>query len=85
MQTPQAEIAGNLQAKIMMLLREEQLCGVDLMKRFPMKKPRAQFTPVLDVLRTKGLIDYRVKPKDDTQKNLFSNRDWTAKNARSLD
>lgn len=70
MQTPQAEIAGNLQAKIMMLLREEQLCGVDLMKKLRIKSPGTIY-PVLDVLRTKGLIDFKVQTKGAIRKKIY--------------
>ena len=69
-QKPQPEIAGNLQAKIMMLLREEQLCGVDLMKRLRIKSPGTIY-PVLDVLQTKGLIDFKVETKDATRKKIY--------------
>ncbi len=68
--TMQPEIAGNLQAKIMMLLREEQLCGVDLMKRLRIKSPGTIY-PVLDTLRTKGLIDYKVETKGATRKKTY--------------
>ncbi len=70
MQPPQPEIAGNLQAKIMMLLREEQLCGVDLMKRLRIKSPGTIY-PVLDVLRTKGLIDFKVETKGAVRKKVY--------------
>ncbi len=70
MQPPQPEIAGNLQAKIMMLLREEQLCGVDLMKRLRIKSPGTIY-PVLDVLRTKGLIDFKVEANGATRKKIY--------------
>lgn len=70
MQTPSPEIAGNLQAKIMMLLRDEQLCGVDLMKRLRIKSPGTIY-PVLDVLRTKGLIDYKVETNGATRKKIY--------------
>ena len=70
MQPPQTEIAGNLQAKIMMLLREEQLCGVDLMKRLRLKSPGTIY-PVLDNLRTKGLIDFKVEVNGATRKKIY--------------
>ncbi len=70
MQPPQPEIAGNLQAKIMMLLREEQLCGVDLMKRLRIKSPGTIY-PVLDVLRTKGLIDFKAQTNGATRKKIY--------------
>ncbi len=67
---PQSEIAGNLQAKIMMLLREEQLCGVDLMKRLRIKSPGTIY-PVLDILRTKGLIDFKLEINGATRKKIY--------------
>ena len=70
MQSTQPEIAGNLQAKIMMLLREEQLCGVDLMKRLRIKSPGTIY-PVLEVLRTKGLIDFRVETVGPAHKKVY--------------
>ncbi|MCW4001297.1 MAG: PadR family transcriptional regulator [Candidatus Bathyarchaeota archaeon] len=70
MQPPQDEIAGNLQAKIMMLLREEQLCGVDLMKRLHLKSPGTIY-PVLDNLRTKGLVDFKVEVNGATRKKIY--------------
>jgi DNA-binding PadR family transcriptional regulator len=70
MQKLQPEISGNLQAKIMMLLREEQLCGVDLMKRLRIKSPGTIY-PVLEVLRTKGLIDFKVQTNGATRKKFY--------------
>ncbi len=70
MPTPQPEIAGNLQAKIIMLLREEQLCGIDLMKRLRLKSPGTIY-PVLEVLRTKGLIDFKVQTKGAARKKIY--------------
>jgi DNA-binding PadR family transcriptional regulator len=70
MQPPKSEIAGNLQAKIMMLLREEQLCGVDLMKRLKIKSPGTIY-PVLDALKRKGLIDFKIETKGATRKKIY--------------
>jgi DNA-binding PadR family transcriptional regulator len=70
MKTPQPKIAGNLQAKIMMSLREEQLCGVDLMKRLRIKSPGTIY-PVLDVLRTKGLIDFKLETAGAVRKKTY--------------
>lgn len=67
--TPPA-IAGNLQAKIIMLLREEQLCGIDMMKRLRLKSPGTIY-PALEVLRTKGLIDYKIETKGATRKKIY--------------
>ena len=64
------EIAGNLQAKIMMLLREEQLCGVDLMKRLRLKSPGTIY-PVLETLRDKGLIDFKVQTTGAARKKVY--------------
>ncbi|HSQ49316.1 MAG TPA: PadR family transcriptional regulator [Candidatus Deferrimicrobiaceae bacterium] len=70
MQTHSPEITGTLQAKIMMLLREEQLCGVDLMKRLKIKSPGTIY-PVLDVLKTKGLIDFKVETNGAARKKIY--------------
>lgn len=70
MQPARSEIAGNLQAKIMMLLGEERLCGVDLMKRLRIKSPGTIY-PVLDVLRTKGLIDFNVETVGAARKKVY--------------
>jgi DNA-binding PadR family transcriptional regulator len=70
MQPPHPEISGNLQAKIMMLLREEQLCGVDLMKRLKIRSPGTIY-PVLELLRTKGLIDFKVETTGATRKKIY--------------
>jgi DNA-binding PadR family transcriptional regulator len=70
MQKSQSEISGNLQAKIMMILREEQLCGVELMKRLRIKSPGTIY-PVLEVLRTKGLIDFKVETNGATRKKIY--------------
>lgn len=64
------QIAGNLQAKIMMLLRDEQLCGVDLMKRLKIKSPGTIY-PVLDVLHKKGLIDFKVETSGAIRKKVY--------------
>ena len=64
------EIAGNLQAKIIMLLREEQLCGLDIMKKLRLKSPGTIY-PALEVLRTKGLIDFKVETKGATRKKNY--------------
>jgi len=70
MQKPKPEIAGNLQAKITMLLRDQQLCGVDLMKRLRIKSPGTIYT-VLDVLKTKGIIDFKVETARATLKKIY--------------
>ncbi|MCW4028432.1 MAG: PadR family transcriptional regulator [Candidatus Bathyarchaeota archaeon] len=70
MQPPQPNISGNLQAKIMMLLREEELCGIDIMKRLRLKSPGTIY-PVLENLRTKGLIDYKTETNGATRKKIY--------------
>lgn len=69
MQT-QPEIAGSLQAKIMMILRDEQLCGVDLMKRLRIRSPGTIY-PVLEVLRKKGLIEFKVETTGIARKKVY--------------
>ncbi len=70
MQPAHSEISGNLQAKIMMHLRDEQLCGVDLMKRLKIKSPGTIY-PVLDVLKKKGLIDFKVETNGAARKKVY--------------
>jgi len=54
------EIGGPLQGKIMMILRDEALCGVDIMKRLHIRSPGTIY-PVLEVLRNRRLVDYRIE------------------------
>jgi len=66
----ESEITGSLQAKIMMILRDEALCGVDIMGRLNIRSPGTIY-PVLEVLRKKRLVDYRVEAKGTTRKKIY--------------
>jgi DNA-binding PadR family transcriptional regulator len=70
MQTSESEITGPLQAKIMMILKDEELCGVDIMKRLNIKSPGTIY-PVLEELRDRQLIDYRLESTGATRKKIY--------------
>jgi len=70
MQITESEITGSLQAKIMMILRDEQLCGLDIMKRLKIKSPGTIY-PVLEALKKKGLIGYRVETAGAVRKKIY--------------
>ena len=71
MQTTEVEITGPLQAKIMRILKDEALCGVDIMDRLNLKSPGTIY-PVLKVLRKRGFVDYRVEVLGATRKKVYS-------------
>ncbi|MGD0451095.1 MAG: PadR family transcriptional regulator [Candidatus Bathyarchaeia archaeon] len=71
METSKSEIAGSLQVKIMMVLRDERLCGVDIMRQLRIKSPGTIY-PVLEVLRNKGLVDYTVETSGAVRKKVYS-------------
>ncbi len=64
------KITGPLQEKIMMILRDDALCGVDIMNRLNIKSPGTIY-PVLEVLRRKLLIDYRVEAAGAIRKKMY--------------
>jgi DNA-binding PadR family transcriptional regulator len=66
----QQEITGPLQEKIMMALRTEPLCGVDLMERLKIRSPGTIY-PALDELRVKALIDYEVETEGATRRKRY--------------
>jgi DNA-binding PadR family transcriptional regulator len=70
-QTTEAEITGPLQAKIMRILKDDALCGVDIMDRLNLKSPGTIY-PVLKVLRKRGLVDYKVEVLGATRKKIYS-------------
>ncbi len=55
MELVNSAIRGNLQTKIMLLLREEPMCGVELMRRLNISSPGTIY-PALHSLEEKGLI-----------------------------
>jgi len=61
---------GPLQAKIMMMLSDEALCGVDIMKRLRIKSPGTIY-PVLEVLRRKRVVEYRVEQRGAIRKKMY--------------
>ncbi len=66
----ESEITGSLQAKIMMTLRDKKLCGVDLMSQLRIKSPGTMY-PVLELLRKKGLIDFKVEINGAVRKKTY--------------
>jgi len=70
-QTTEVEITGPLQAKIMRILKDDALCGVEIMGRLNLKSPGTIY-PVLKVLRTRGLVDYKVEVLGATRKKVYS-------------
>jgi DNA-binding PadR family transcriptional regulator len=68
--TSESEITGSLQAKIMMALREKRLCGVDLMSQLRIKSPGTIY-PVLELLRKKGLVDFKVETNGAVRKKVY--------------
>ena len=71
MQTTETEITGPLQAKIMRVLQDDALCGVDIMDRLNLRSPGTIY-PVLKVLRKRGLVDYEVEVQGTTRKKVYS-------------
>lgn len=70
-ETSKSEITGSLQVKIMMTLRDERLCGVDIMRQLRIKSPGTIY-PVLEVLKKKGLVDYTVETSGAVRKKVYS-------------
>jgi DNA-binding PadR family transcriptional regulator len=70
MQASTSEITGPLQAKIAMMLKNEELCGVDIMGRLNIKSPGTIY-PVLEELKNRQLIDYRLESKGATRKKIY--------------
>lgn len=71
MQPSESEISGPLQAKIMTILRNEALCGVDIMNRLNIKSPGTIY-PVLEALRKKQFVEYEVETTGATRKKIYS-------------
>lgn len=70
MQVSEFDITGSLQAKILMILKDETLCGVDIMNRLNIKSPGTIY-PVLEVLRKKRLVDYKIEVMGATRKKNY--------------
>lgn len=70
MQEAESKITGPLQEKIMVILKNETLCGVDIMDRLRIRSPGTIY-PVLDDLRSKQLVDYRVETSGPTRRKMY--------------
>lgn len=66
----ESEITGPLQAKIMMMLKDESLCGVDIMNRLRIRSSGTIY-PVLESLKRRQLVDYRVEATGATRKKIY--------------
>ncbi len=64
-------IAGPLQARVLVTLRDEPICGVDLMDRLVISSPGTIY-PVLDSLRTKQLVECRTEENGALRKKVYS-------------
>jgi DNA-binding PadR family transcriptional regulator len=64
-----SKITGPLQAKIMLILREEALSGVDIMKRLRLSP--GTIYPVLSELRNKRLVNHRIEKIGTIQKKIY--------------
>ncbi|MFX1520984.1 MAG: helix-turn-helix transcriptional regulator [Promethearchaeota archaeon] len=78
MQKMETKITGPLQMKILMLLKDETLCGVDIMKKLN-NRSAGTIYPVLKTLREKSLINFRVEKSGSTQKKVYSLTETGAK------
>ncbi|MFW9848251.1 MAG: PadR family transcriptional regulator [Candidatus Thorarchaeota archaeon] len=70
MQNAEQAIAGPLQARVLVTLREEPICGVDLMDRLVISSPGTIY-PVLDSLRTKQLVECRTEEKGAIRRKVY--------------
>jgi DNA-binding PadR family transcriptional regulator len=73
-------ISGPLQERIMILLREQSLCGKDLMKELRIKSPGTIY-PVLEELKKKEMIDFRLETSGAVRKKIY---DLTSKGKKVL-
>lgn len=71
MRALETEIAGPLQERVLMALLQEPLCGVDLMKRLRIRSPGTIY-PVLEALRTRRLVDYKLEASGSIRRNVYS-------------
>lgn len=70
LQNTEQVIAGPLQARVLVTLREEPICGVDLMDRLVISSPGTIY-PVLDSLRTKQLVECRTEEIGAIRKKVY--------------
>jgi DNA-binding PadR family transcriptional regulator len=71
MQVQETEAYGPLQMKIAILLRDQPLCGVDIMKRLNINSPGTIY-PVLEILTEKGFINYELEVVGSVRKKIYS-------------
>ncbi|GCC11401.1 transcriptional regulator PadR-like family protein [archaeon] len=70
MEFSETKIKGNLQSKVMLLLKEEPLCGTDLMKKLDINSPGTIY-PVLHSLEKKGLIFFETERTGRARKKVY--------------
>lgn len=70
MQVVESAIGGPLQARIMILLRDEALCGKDMMRRLRIRSPGTIY-PVLETMRKKRVIDYKLEQEGPIRKKVY--------------
>lgn len=70
MSVQKANVLGPLQLKIVLALRDDSLCGVDLMKRLHLKSPGTIY-PVLNTLHNKKYIDYNLESEGIIRKKKY--------------
>jgi DNA-binding PadR family transcriptional regulator len=63
-------IAGPLQARVLLSLREEPICGVELLSRLHLRSPGTIY-PVLDSLKEKQLVSYTTEEVGSTRKKVY--------------
>ncbi len=65
------KLLGPLQIKIIMLLKEDNLCGVEIMEKLNIRSPGTIY-PVLNLLKKNELIDYRIEISKSIRKKIYS-------------
>ncbi|MFW9888641.1 MAG: PadR family transcriptional regulator [Candidatus Thorarchaeota archaeon] len=71
METSEQVIAGPLQARVLVTLRDEPTCGVGLMDRLVINSPGTIY-PVLDSLRRKQLVECRTEEEGAKRRKVYS-------------
>lgn len=70
-----ANVLGSLQLKVVLALRDDSLCGVDLMERLHLKSSGTIY-PVLNTLRNKKYIDYNLESDGIVRKKKYFITDY---------
>jgi DNA-binding PadR family transcriptional regulator len=78
-----AMITGPLQTRIMVALREKEMSGKSLMKALRINSPGTIY-PVLEILRERGLISYRVERLGSVRKKISFLTDFGKDHLRRL-